>query len=83
MKYENVMCSYYTLNKKEIKTKNGKNYYKLSLYNYDNDDFKSTFVDKNIYDRCVLNKTHIFKCSLIVYQEGEPNLQIVDIISTK
>ena len=83
MKFDNVLRSYYTLNKKEIKTKSGKIYYKLSLYNYEDDDFVSLFVEKPIFDKCVLNKTHVFACNLIIVENQKPMIKIVDIISTK
>lgn len=81
MIFEDVIRSYFVLNKKELKTKdNSKTYYKLSLYNYTDDDFISLFVKKDIYDKCVLNKTCKFICKLTLYKDNEPRIDITDVM---
>lgn len=80
MVFEDVMRSYYVLNKKELKTKGGKIYYKLSLYNYNDDDFQGLFVTKEIYDKCVLNKTYKFICKLSIYENNVTRIDIEDVM---
>ena len=81
MIFEDVVRSYFVLNKKELKTKDNKKiYYKLSLYNYTDDNFVSLFVSKDIYDKCVLNKTHKFICKVTLYKDSEPRIDISDIM---
>ncbi len=79
MSFEDIIRGYKVLNKKIIETKDKKLFYKISLYNILDDEFASCFVNKEVFEKCNIDKVHRFLCDFKIYNNNT-NVKIKDVM---